>query len=713
MNANHHILRAIGALWLLCLGLWAPMAQAQSQADAALLVADEVLITREGRLVARGNVEALYNDIRLYTDEIIYDQEKDVLIINNPIQIIQENGDMLIADSADLDSKLENGILRGARYVLDQELQVLSAQTDRVDGRYTVMRKVISTSCQICQNGPPIWQIRADRAIHDREEKQVYFRRAQFRLLGVPVLYLPRLRIPDPSLKRATGFLMPRFVSNSKLGFGIKTPYFIKTGEHSDITVTPFVTQKSNTLEWRYRKAFFRGYTEFKGAIAKDQLLPNDLRYYITGYGAFDLGQRVVLSFDVESTSDAGFMSTYGYSGKDRLGSNISLSRITRNSFFYSSLYNVETLRDNETNDTQPTLLADVRYERRFRLPNRAGEITAGLDIHGHKRVSLTDQTGRDMARISVDLGWQNQWTLANGLRAGLATSLGIDSHAIRQDSTVLGRQQVITPAAAVTLRWPFKATAKSGAHYIVEPIAQIGWAGGSPSTIPNDMSISAEFDEGNLLALSRFPTKERRETGTTGVLGLRWERIHPEGWSAGLSIGQVFRDRADPTFTNSSGLQGLTSDTLLSMHMETNWGGAIRLRGLFDNSFEPIKSEAQFVYARNKLTLFGTYVQLKADAAELRTTSVAEWKVDATYKVNRHWTTKANWQYDLIADQPSKAGGSITYENECLSIGVGLTQTFANSVTRDPVTAYEFSVNLRGFSTGGSGKAARRTCRK
>ena len=185
-----------------------------------------------------------------------------------------------------------------------------------MEGRHTVLRKVIATSCQICGTGIPIWQIRADRAIHDRKEKQIYFRRAQFRLLGVPVLYLPTMRIPDPSLKRTTGFTIPKFVSNTVLGFGVKVPYFITLGDHADVTITPYVSPVTNTVELRFRKMFRRGYIELNGAVSQDTVLPDVQRHYLTGFARFDLGQGFKLDFDVETASDGGYRSLYGYSGE-------------------------------------------------------------------------------------------------------------------------------------------------------------------------------------------------------------------------------------------------------------------------------------------------------------------------------------------------------------------------------------------------------------
>ncbi len=710
MSRIVHILCFCTGFFALAVAFALP-ARAQS-ADAALLVADSVLITEDERLVASGNVEAFYDGIRLFTDEIIYDQKRDELIIKGEIRLSQENGDVIIADSADLDSKLENGILRGARYVLNQELQILSAQTDRVEGRFTVLRKVVATSCQICGNGAPIWQIRAASAIHDREEKQIYFRRAQFRLLGVPVLYLPTMRIPDPSLERSTGFLRPNFVSDTNLGFGIKVPYFITLGEHADVTLTPFVTPVTKTLELRFRKMFRRGYVELNGAISRDTLLPDTTRHYVTGFGAFDLGQSFVLSLDVETASDSGYRSNYGYSGVDRLGSGITLTRVKRDVFFQAELLNFETLRDNESNSTQPTVIGNVTYERRYQMPRIGGELRASLGIHGHKRVSLDDVVGRDMGRINFDLMWQDEWTVAGGLRLGLTSSLGLDSHAIQQDSTALGRTTDVTPAIAATLRYPLMNKAADGSKYLIEPIAQIAWSGGAPSVLPNDESVSSEFDESNLLALSRFPSKERRETGTIGAIGFRLARLNTKTWSAGVTVGQVFRGTVDPGFSTSSGLQGLTSDTLLALNYTSSWGGSFMARGLFEPDLEPVKTEARITYRRNKLSVSGTYVQLNADAAENRTASVAEWSLNGTYKINRHWTANGKVQYDLITDRMARTGGKITYENECVSVGFGATRSFARSTTLVPATTYELAVSLRGFSTGGSGKAARRTCR-
>ena len=153
---------------------------------------------------------------------------------------------------------MSEGILTSARLVLNQQLQLAASKMMRVAGRYTALQTVTASSCKVCKGDPtPLWEIRARRVVHDEVERQIYFDRAQFRLAGVPVLYIPRLRMPDPTLKRATGFLMPTIRTTSDLGTGIKLPYFIVLGKSADLTLTPYLTTKqSETLGLRYRQAF-------------------------------------------------------------------------------------------------------------------------------------------------------------------------------------------------------------------------------------------------------------------------------------------------------------------------------------------------------------------------------------------------------------------------------------------------------------------------
>lgn len=185
---------------------------------AATLLADQVRFDG-ARLTAQGNVEVFYGDVRLTSGQIVYNRADGSLGITGPIRLIDADGTMVIlADAAQLDSDLRNGILTSARLVIDQQLQLASTQINRVDGRYTRLSNTVTSACKVCAGNPvPLWEIRAGEVIHDAQTRQLYFTNAQFRLAGVPVMYLPHLRLPDPTLERATGFMIPSLYSSTTL----------------------------------------------------------------------------------------------------------------------------------------------------------------------------------------------------------------------------------------------------------------------------------------------------------------------------------------------------------------------------------------------------------------------------------------------------------------------------------------------------------------
>ena len=189
---------------------------ALAQTTPATLVADNVFVEPTGRITATGNVEVFQDGTRLTADRVIYDRTSGQLTIDGPITVTDPNGSVFAADEASLSPDLRAGLLSSARLVLNQQLQLAAAEISRVNDRYSTLDRVVASSCQICeQNETPLWEIRARRVIQDNLERQLYFEGAQLRLGGVPVFYLPRLRVPDPSVERAAGVLIPSLRTSS------------------------------------------------------------------------------------------------------------------------------------------------------------------------------------------------------------------------------------------------------------------------------------------------------------------------------------------------------------------------------------------------------------------------------------------------------------------------------------------------------------------
>ncbi len=688
----------------------------------ATLVADRLAITGADTLVAEGSVEVFYQGRRLRARRITYDRAADKLLIDGPIVLTDAvSGDVVLADEAELSGDLRDGILRSARLVLDQQLQLAASEMMRIGGRYTRLGRTVASSCKVCAGSPtPLWEIRARRVLHDATEKQIYFDRAQVRFFGVPVALIPRLRMPDPTLKRSRGVLLPAFRSNSDLGTGIKLPYFIPIGPSRDVTLTPFIsTNGGRTLELRYRQAFRTGKIELNGAVSRDRILPDKTRGYIMAEGTFALPRDFKLKFSATTVSDRGYLLDYNVADSDRLESKVEVARTRRDQYISVGLTHFRSLRDTDTNDTLPSLIGDLTWVQRFTPAGIGGIATLTFSGHGHRRSSSAGfdsdgngvSDGRDTARAGVRAEWRRDGIVGPGFLVAALAEVRADVFDISQDDASQGSYSRLTGAAALELRYPLTRITSRGAVQVIEPVVQLVLAPESAQDgVPNEDGVLAEFDEGNLFSLNRFPGYDGVEEGPRVNAGLSFTHFAPSGWQLGMTLGRVFRTESATGFSAASGLSGPTSDWLAAWRLSGR-GLAVTNRLLFADDFSLTKAELRLDMARERYAVSSSYVWTLADDVESRTTDVSELVFDGRFQMSPNWAGTMNTRYDFVSDRAARAGLGLEFRNECLRVDLSLSRRFTSSSSVSPTTDVGLSVELLGFG-GGSSPGPARACR-
>ncbi len=669
---------------------------AQAQVPATL-IADSVTVEGGNRLVASGNIEVFADGTRLTASQITYDRAADRLIIAGPILITAPDGTILTADRATLDPRLENGMLLGARLVLNQQLQLAANQIDRTEGRFSQLYKTAVTSCNVCEGRAPLWEIRAERIVHDEDAGQLYFTGAQFRVAGVPLVYLPRVRLPDPSVDRATGLLIPRIRSTDRLGVGLKLPYFVTLGDHRDLLITPYLSVETRTLEARYRQAFARGDIAVSAAISDDTLRPGEQRGYVFAEGLFDLGRGYRLAFDAEATTDDAYLLDYGYSSKDRLDTAVSLTRITDNALLDASFTYYQTLRDDELNRSLPPIVADVRYDQRFAAAG--GTLTLGASGNAIVRYGAgTGDDGRDVTRIGGAATWDRTWVADAGLLTTATADLRADWFLVNDDRSFDQHLHRVVPTLGLTLRYPLSKQTANASH-LITPALALAWSEHYGDTPPNESSTRPEFDPANLLSLTRFPGDDAVEVGGRGALGLTYTRVGRGGSHTALTFGRIFRSETSDAFTITSGQRDTRSDWLVAGHVLLPQGLRVAGRSLWSDDFRPVLAQALVDWDTETLNLGAAYIYQIADGEVGRSATVSEWSVDGAVRLSPSWAVSFDARYDIIADAPATAGLGVEWRNECVTVDLSVSRRYTSSTTVDPSTDYGLSVTLAGFS--------------
>ncbi|TQS73020.1 LPS-assembly protein LptD [Rhodobacteraceae bacterium] len=689
----------------------------------ASLVADKIILTGTDQLIAQGNVESYYEGNRVTANRIIYDRTADTITLEGPVRLTEPNqqGAIILADQAELSRDLQNGILRGARMVMARELQLAANEIRREDGDVTTMSEVVASSCRICATGEtPLWEIRARKITHNATDRQLLFENAQFRAAGVPVLWIPKFRMPDPTVDRMTGFLRPSLRTTSSLGTGVKLPYFIAIDPSQDLLLEPYLSSNwTTTLGMRYRRAFNDGTLEIAGAFSRDNIMEHDNRGYLFVDGSYDLPNDFTLGLQIRAVSDDAYLLNYDISDDDRLWSGLTLERVRPDELIWSRVGNTHTLREDESNSTQPMLAGNLEWIKIYHPARLGGELSVDWNLMSLRRSSdrLSDSSdlggapdGRDMTRGSVTADWRRNWLLRGGVLASAQAQLSADVFHISQDPEFDQTIARALPQLGAEIRWPWTRATGRAAH-VIEPIAQIIWAPNHLRNAPNEDSTLLEFDEGNLFSFSRYPGYDARERGLRANLGVNWTRYDATGWSLGLTAGRVIYAEDLEQFPEGSGMSGTHSDWLLATHISTDSGLTLSNRAQIDDDLGISRDELRLAFAGEKHQLAASYIWM--DDAILSGTSddISELQLASAWNWGNGWSSTFDARYDLVEDRAARAAMGLEWVNDCVSVDLSLSRRFTSSSSVDPETSFGLSVSLAGFGGSNDGTAAQRVC--
>ena len=673
------------------------------------LIADQIEINSDGVLVASGSVTVWQGDTKITANKISYEGTINSLEITGPIRLTDGTGTVILADQAALSQDLSQGLIKSARIILNKQVQIAAAQISRVNSRYTQAYKVAATSCYVCAGKTPLWQIRAQRIVHDKLEKQLHFDNAQLRIMDLPVLFFPYLRLPDPSLKRASGFLVPQVTTSTTLGTAIRTPYFFKLGDHKDFTLTPILSSRTNTLGFRYREAFQTGKLSLEGAVSRDNLSTDRNRGYLFGTANYELDKDYKLDVQVQTVSDPSYFYEYDVAKIDRLETKISFNRTKRYENSELRFSNYHSLRDSDSNATQPTLVAEGIYQQRIVPSSIGGVLDLESSFLASYRYSDIDSDGDadgyvdgyDTARLSLVANWQRNYSFQNGSIVDVESQVETSQYVVRQHENVDPNITRISTAAAVGLRWPLSRRLKDGGMQRIEPHVQLVGMNSHSEKIPNQDSTRVEFDEGNLYRLNRGPGFDQIETGARINIGVSGYNQYKTKTKIGWEVGRVYRGNGFEKFSKASGLSGSVSDWLVAGAIETPSGIELVARALLKDLGYIKKAEARMAWKNPTHKIAATYVGLSADTLEGRATPLSSLALNWQYRFAPDWQSASDFQFNATNGKLSKLNFGLKYANECVDVNFSASRHFSTSTTFSNKTEFGLSVELSGFSSG------------
>ena len=250
------------------------------------LRADKVTLDRnQGLATLEGNVQL---------------REPGILLQTNRAEIRPDNGEATLTDSSYL---LHDKHLRGRADTLHRDDQ----GDIRMDGGEL-------TYCAPDDND---WSIAATKLTLYTEQGVAVARGSKLRLRGVPIFYLPYMRIPLDD-KRRTGFLWPDIGSDSRSGIDIATPLYINLAPNYDALYTPrYIERRGVSHElttnylgkksglWTLGAAYLPGDRRFESDFPEES---NHDRWFVQAQQVGSYAERWRSRIDYSKASDVNYL---------------------------------------------------------------------------------------------------------------------------------------------------------------------------------------------------------------------------------------------------------------------------------------------------------------------------------------------------------------------------------------------------------------------
>lgn len=588
--------------------------------DAVYIEAEST--TRAGDVITAEStgadrVLARFRGASLRAGTVSYDLGLGIASADRQVEFRDPAGNVVFARHLELDADLRAGAAVDFATRFSNGASLMAATAVRRSENVNELNYALFTPCPICDadGNPkePSIAIQAERVVQDEALRAVLYRNAVFRVGGVPVFYLPAFAHPDPTVERASGFLVPIPSYDEGRGLSLEMPYLRVVSPSEDWLVSPqFNTDVAPLLNLQWRRRFVDGMVVARGGYTYERSFGDfDLdgdgdaesnvkygdrtsRSYFLGHGRFDPNGPWRWGFTLERVSDKTLFDRYDirdpyqdnglfYGDQRRLISQLYAERQTARSYLSIAAFDMQSLRVTRFDPVTPALnefeadgalpvvapLVEARWEP-------SGPVLGGrLRLRGSAVALLRDDyvggpvlrpaiippgstlglPGVDSRRISGQVEWRRTLISRLGVRWEPFVDVRADLYSVGDLPPLPGLEEDTLSrgraSAGLDISYPLFRRVGQEADLILEPMAQLSTSTASDldPRIPIEDSQTLELDESSLFRTDRFPGYDLYEGGPRLTLGARATLRWKEGRQASLFIGRSYRSGEETAF--------------------------------------------------------------------------------------------------------------------------------------------------------------------
>ena len=556
----------------------------------------------------------------------------------------------------------------------------------------SIIKKGVFTTCKKDKDKCPPWQFKAHEIKHDKLKKTIYYKNAWLEIYDKPIIYFPKFFHPDPTVKRQSGFLMPKFESSSSLGDSLSIPYFKVISDSKDFTFKPkFYNDSEGLFQNEYRQenknsshvsdfGIKKAKTNSKSHFFSNSLANLNLSYFANSQ----------IEVNIETTSDDNYLKSH------KIKSQITNNNSLLNSFLLfkgnkqnlsveAKVESYEDLTKENSSDKYQYLLPSFEISKNFN--NNLNLVSNGYqknyDTNIYEKVLINDLKYTSVPKINSN-GFINKFNLLFKNVTTESVNSTEYSNDFRSQNYGSILYDIAYPMKKEGLKFDKFLSGKASLMY-------------SPNKNKNLKNLDRKINFNNVFTQNRLGLNDSLEGGQSLTLGGKFKISDKQNNSIlNAGLASVLRDKNEKKLPRSSTINNSSSDIIGSFAYKPNENFKIDYNFSMDNdlsstNYNSLKTDLTI----NKFVTTFEFLQEDDEIGDANHYS-NEFKLmlndssSLKYRTRRNKKTDLTEYYNLIYE----------YKNDCLTAAIQYNKDYYSDKDLKPNEEIFFSISILPFSS-------------
>lgn len=516
-------------------------ASSKEQAEKSILKAKSITGNKKtNEIFAEGEVEVQNGQTTVTADKAYYNRNEGRIEVEGNVNLNDEDFGDLYSSKLQAKENLSSGKFAQTDIILSDGSYITADEVLKQNPQTYILQSPIFSICpdeEILQDKSKardakseLITIAAKNIKLDKENERIKAKHSVLKIKKFPIFYTPYLSIPLKKRERATGFLSPSYVNNSRLGFGLNIPYFIDFDDSINYTITPKLYSNNGQVivENKIQQKLKYGQHETRVEIANNKITDQtdvnvvnrtekDLRFDIRSNGKYIFSENSSFNHDIFTISDRNYLRDYNFDFRAFTESSANFDYVKNRDSLQVESVRFQELEEESNFDSAQFVLPAITYRKHFSNSLLFNE-TYNFEANA---TNVTRESGLQYRRTSLTPEIVAPFNLSGNLFE-LKARYQLDYYSLETNDRFNENSQEFDKSKTnqkpeVSLNWRLPLIKKSkSSTVIIEPHVNLVSSSfkNNFDEIPNEDSANSELSINNIFNSDRIAGYDRNEAG-------------------------------------------------------------------------------------------------------------------------------------------------------------------------------------------------------